>query len=85
MCICLNCFYFKVCKIYYWIEKQHKENSYYNYKIQFFPYSPIILVSELKDYYIEYDLINCLSYTFNPGDWIFDLELVFFFEVHEYI
>jgi hypothetical protein len=83
MCLCLNCFNLKNCNIYYWIEKQHKENS--SYQKNFFAYSPIIIINEFKNLELEYDIIECLSYALKPGHWIFDFELVFFSKPHDYM
>ena len=73
MCICLNCARIDGCKVYFIIEKQHREKTIFGKK-SFYPQAPILLCinffSEKTQYFLEWDVNECLSYQESPGNWI---------------
>lgn len=76
MCICLNCVRIVNCHIYSIIAEKHKEQFDFNsdHLSVFFPQSPIILTilypSLKKNFLLEWDVNDCLSYQEQPGSWI---------------
>nr|YP_009391615.1 hypothetical protein [Laurenciella marilzae]ARW59759.1 hypothetical protein [Laurenciella marilzae] len=72
MCICINCRHIHNCNTYYFIKKQHNK-SLIDEKMSFNPTSTIINVNINKKkqlVFIDWDLIECLSFVEKPGNWI---------------
>lgn len=72
MCICINCEHVNNCTIYLYVETQHNQIPL-NKNPYFTPKSTIIsanLRSHNKEYLIEWDIIECLSFAESPGKWI---------------
>nr|YP_009315722.1 Hypothetical protein ycf34 [Trichogloeopsis pedicellata]SCW24380.1 Hypothetical protein ycf34 [Trichogloeopsis pedicellata] len=71
MCICINCSYVHSCSTYHFIKVQHNENTS-KVDINFYPSNPIIQVN-LKtideNIQIDWDVIECLSFLEDPGQW----------------
>ena len=71
MCICINCKYIKYCKTYSLIESKHKLTMSHDI-YSFTPNHTIIQVNLKKQneiYTLDWDLIECLSFTEQPGSW----------------
>lgn len=72
MCICLNCKYINVCKQYFFIEKNHKEENI-NINAIFNPTYSIININfytKSNKLFIEWDMLECLSFKEKPANWI---------------
>nr|YP_010203977.1 hypothetical protein LK038_pgp204 [Ahnfeltia fastigiata]UAT97683.1 hypothetical protein Ahn.fas.Ore.pt_006 [Ahnfeltia fastigiata] len=70
MCICINCRHVHSCSIYKIIKKQHKHQTE-NGNSVFTPKNTLITVninSSCNE--IDWDLIECLSFTEKPGSWL---------------
>ena len=72
MCICINCRHLHVCSTYQLVNNQHeivnREKLY-----TFDPEFPIINVNISKDeniIKIDWDVIECLSFSEQPGKWL---------------
>jgi Hypothetical chloroplast protein Ycf34 len=73
MCICLNCNYISVCKQYLFIENNHNELNNINKNSIFQPNQSILNINiygKNKSLLIEWDVIECLSFKENPGNWL---------------
>nr|YP_010197557.1 hypothetical protein LK244_pgp136 [Gracilaria flabelliformis subsp. simplex]UAD85973.1 hypothetical protein [Gracilaria flabelliformis subsp. simplex] len=76
MCICVNCRHVHNCVTYYLIQKQHYYK--YNKKIisnYFIPKEALININintnrTDKNIWLDWDLIECLSFVEIPGYWI---------------
>lgn len=73
MCICVNCRHINKCKIYKFIEKQHKIEKSLNTKdIKFLPPKTIIEINikkKISNTIIDWDLVECSSFVEKPGLW----------------
>jgi len=73
MCICINCRHVHNCTTYQIITKQHNEKNN-NSSFNFIPMNTLININlNNSDTYYEYDwdLVECLSFTEKPGNWLF--------------
>nr|YP_010952195.1 hypothetical protein Ycf34 [Gloiopeltis furcata]WMP13864.1 hypothetical protein Ycf34 [Gloiopeltis furcata] len=72
MCICINCRHMYMCTTYLIIKEQHlsvKQSPSYT----FTPINSLIQISISKSLYYfqqEWDLVECLSFTEKPGNWL---------------
>lgn len=69
MCICINCKYIHQCLTYRLIAQQHQHfiiSSIHS----FYPHNVILQVGCDNQYNIEWDIIECMSFTDEPGQWI---------------
>ncbi len=72
MCICINCRHMKKCKVYKFIEKQHKGETMRIYSSIFYPSDTIISVNIKKDninLILDWDLKECSSFVEKPNNW----------------
>lgn len=75
MCICINCRHVHNCQTYWFIRKQHSNYSK-NLKIQeptIVPTNTVINININKSsnyITIDWDLVECLSFTEKPGYWL---------------
>nr|ARW68674.1 hypothetical protein [Palisada sp.] len=77
MCICINCRHIHNCTTYQFIEKQHNILVIHK-KMSFNPVSTILNVNINKKnglVFIDWDLIECLSFTEKPGNWLNSIKL----------
>nr|ARW63697.1 hypothetical protein [Chondria sp. (in: red algae)] len=74
MCICINCRHIHTCLTYKFIKKQHyKESKDITNNITFTPVNTVVDVGLNKKenlIYIDWDLIECLSFIEKPGYWL---------------
>lgn len=76
MCICLNCFRIVNCNIYSSIAEKHAERLSLDFLLSqsFFPQSPVIFTilspSLKRNFLLEWDVNECLSYQEQPGSWL---------------
>jgi hypothetical protein len=71
MCICINCKHINYCRTYSFIELQHKDKKSYT-QFNFTPINTLIqinLKNYNKEYILDWDLIECLSFIEKPGSW----------------
>ncbi|CAM9093571.1 unnamed protein product [Sphacelaria rigidula] len=73
MCICLNCSQINNCYTYKFVAIKHGEQIK-SIRKNFYPQSPILFglnkFSKKKNYLIEWDINQCLSYEEKPGNWL---------------
>nr|YP_009395143.1 hypothetical protein [Bryothamnion seaforthii]ARW63911.1 hypothetical protein [Bryothamnion seaforthii] len=76
MCICINCRHIHRCLTYSFIEKQHqKVRKQKNNK--FIPYHTVININiyyKSSQIYLDWDLVECLSFAEQPGNWLVNIE-----------
>jgi len=73
MCICINCKFVSNCSIYSLIEKQHSQINNLNKKdYSFVPHYSVININIIAgtQNQLDWDIIECLSYTEEPGKWL---------------
>lgn len=68
MCICINCRFLDDCVGYYKVELKHNE-PHLNETPSFYPHQPIVNVMLNHEKEIEWDVIDCLSFSELPGYW----------------
>lgn len=71
MCICINCRHICSCTTYKFITRQHNDILTHSSAI-FHPSHTIINVNVNKkngQIFIDWDLIECLSFVEKPGNW----------------
>ena len=71
MCICINCKHINYCKTYSLIESKHKIEAKHNI-YTFIPNHTVIQINlkkQTKNYLLDWDLIECLSFIEKPGSW----------------
>nr|YP_009295707.1 conserved hypothetical plastid protein [Mastocarpus papillatus]AOL58191.1 conserved hypothetical plastid protein [Mastocarpus papillatus] len=72
MCICINCKYVNSCSTYQLIQKQHQQDML-NIYTTFTPINTLITININQSYKtstFDWDLIECLSFTEKPGNWL---------------
>lgn len=75
MCICVNCRHIHKCTTYLFIQQRHqnqvsKSSTIYN----FIPKNTLIkinIVKKIDQIKFDWDLIECLSFTEQPGEWLY--------------
>uniref|UniRef100_UPI003002FDD3 Ycf34 n=1 Tax=Anunuuluaehu liula TaxID=3049639 RepID=UPI003002FDD3 len=74
MCICINCRHVHNCTTYKLIQKQHQQ-----YKLKrnsaFIPINTLIKININQSIYspkLDWDLIECLSFVEQPGNWLIE-------------
>lgn len=73
MCICVNCRHMYKCTTYFFIQKQHKSLNYVSlHQEEFIPHDTIITIKINKKIKFDWDLVECLSFTEKPGQWLDD-------------
>nr|YP_009392654.1 hypothetical protein [Bostrychia tenella]ARW61216.1 hypothetical protein [Bostrychia tenella] len=75
MCICINCCHISNCQTYRFIEQQHLNSPKNLKKIKWFfiPKETVVNINVKKNNHyitIDWDLIECLSFTEQPGHWL---------------
>nr|ARW68271.1 hypothetical protein [Chondria sp. (in: red algae)] len=74
MCICINCRHIHYCLTYEFINKQHnRQFKYMTNNLNFAPINTVINVNLSRRQsliYIDWDLIECLSFVEKPGYWL---------------
>ena len=73
MCICLNCRRLYECTIYFLIEEKHQEPHFAIHRPSYKPASPIVEINQLtkkSKVNLEWDLVECLSFEEEPGNWL---------------
>lgn len=74
MCICINCRHVNNCYTYQIIQKQHQQNL--QKLFTFIPSNTLInvnIASEIQVTNFDWDLVECLSFVEQPGQWLLDL------------
>lgn len=75
MCICVNCRHTHRCQTYFFIEQQHFKFKKHlkDFKFIFMPQNTVININikqkEISTV-IDWDLIECSSFTEKPGNWL---------------
>nr|YP_009397820.1 hypothetical protein [Sonderella linearis]ARW67006.1 hypothetical protein [Sonderella linearis] len=72
MCICINCRHIYNCKTYSLIAEQHYMRNESKKNYTFIPINTTIAININKKYqkiFLDWDLIECLSFTEKPGYW----------------
>nr|QVQ56717.1 hypothetical protein [Erythrocystis saccata] len=72
MCICINCRHLNKCKIYKFVQEQHKVIHKKRYNVLFQPSDTIISVNIIrykKNTLLDWDLRECSSFTEKPNNW----------------
>ena len=72
MCICINCRHVRNCITYQLVQKQHQQDIYLS-TLFFIPSDTIIQIN-INSYptssKLDWDLIECLSFVEQPGQWL---------------
>lgn len=74
MCICVNCRHTHRCTTYLFIQQRHKKLVVKSLDIyNFTPQDTLIkinIVKKIDQIKFDWDLIECLSFTEQPGQWL---------------